>query len=184
VTGAYGPCLVCTRSDYETVGGHAAIRGAIVDDIALAQRFRAAGLPVTVSGGRGAVRFRLYGGGLRDLVEGWSKNFASGAGATPLVRFLLVFAWVVGVGTAAQAPAREAVAALASWSGPGLVLWLGYAAFATQLVVMLRPLGNYKWAGVLFPIPLAAWFIIFFRSIVLMTRGEVRWKGRAVPVQS
>ncbi len=183
VTGAYGPCLACNRRDYEAVGGHEAIRGAVVDDVALAQRFRAGGLRVRVAGGRGAIRFRLYGGGLRDLVEGWSKNFASGAGSTPVFRFLLVFAWVIGVGTAAQAPIREAVAAVAGWSGPGVLLWAGFAAFVVQLAIMLRPLGNYTWASVLFPIPLAAWFAIFFRSIVLTMRGQVRWKGRVVPVR-
>ena len=183
VTGAFGPCLACDRRDYDAVGGHEAIRGAVVDDVALAQRFRRAGLPVRVAGGRGAISFRLYGGGLRDLVEGWSKNFASGAGSTPVLRFLLVFAWVIGVGTAAQAPVREAVAALGGWSGPGVVLWIGFVAFAVQLAVQLRPLGNYSWAAVLFPIPLTAWFVIFFRSIVLTARGQVRWKGRAVPVR-
>jgi 4,4'-diaponeurosporenoate glycosyltransferase len=183
VTGAYGPCLACDRRDYDAVGGHESIRGAVVDDVALAQRFRRAELPVRVVGGRGAIRFRLYGGGIRDLVEGWSKNFASGAGSTPPVRFLLVLAWVVGVGTAAQAPAREAVAAVAGWSGPGAVLWIGFVAFAIQLAVQLRPLGNYSWAPVLFPIPLLAWFVIFFRSIVLTARGRVRWKGRSVRVR-
>jgi 4,4'-diaponeurosporenoate glycosyltransferase len=183
VTGAYGPCLACDRRDYDAVGGHQAIRGAVVDDVAMAQQFRRAGLPVRVAGGRGAISFRLYGGGLRDLVEGWSKNFASGAGSTPVLRFLLVFAWVVGVGTTAQAPVREAVAALGGWSGPGIVLWIGFVAFAVQLAVQLRPLGNYTWSAVLFPIPLAAWFVIFFRSIVLTARGQVRWKGRAVPVR-
>jgi 4,4'-diaponeurosporenoate glycosyltransferase len=183
VTGAYGPCLACHRRDYDAAGGHESIRGAVVDDVALAREFRRAGLPVRVAGGRGAISFRLYGGGLGDLVEGWSKNFASGAGSTPLVRFLLVFVWVVGVGTAAQAPVREAVAALAGWSGPGVVLWIGFVAFAIQLAVQLRPLGNYSWAPVLFPIPLAAWFLIFFRSILLTARGQVRWKGRSVPVR-
>jgi 4,4'-diaponeurosporenoate glycosyltransferase len=183
VTGAYGPCLACTGHDYEALGGHQAVRAAIVDDVALAQRFRAEGLPVRVFGGRGVIRFRLYGSGLRDLVEGWSKNFASGAGSTPLARFLLVFAWVVGVGTAAQAPIREAVAAVAGWSGPGVVLWMGYAAFAVQLAIMLRPLGNYSWASLLFPVPLAAWFVIFFRSIIATARGQVRWKGRTVSVR-
>jgi 4,4'-diaponeurosporenoate glycosyltransferase len=183
VTGAYGPCLACDRRDYDATGGHEAIRGAVVDDVALAQQFHRAGLPVRVAGGRGAIRFRLYGGGLRDLIEGWSKNFASGAGSTPVVRFLLVFVWVVGAGTAAQAPIREAIAAVGGWSGPGIVLWIGFAAFAIQLAVQLRPLGNYSWAAVLFPIPLVAWFVIFFRSIVLTARGQVRWKGRAVPVR-
>ena len=183
VTGAYGPCLACDRRDYDAAGGHESIRGAVVDDVALAQQFRHAGLPVRVAGGRSAISFRLYGGGLRDLVEGWSKNFASGAGSTPVLRFLLVFAWVIGVGTAAQAPVREAVAAAGGWSGPGVVLWIGFVAFAVQLAVQLRPLGNYSWAAVLYPIPLAAWFVIFFRSIVLTAGGKVRWKGRTVRVR-
>src|SRR2546428_120633 len=46
VTGAYGPCLACRRRDYDAVGGHEAVRAAVVDDVALAQRFRAEGLPV------------------------------------------------------------------------------------------------------------------------------------------
>jgi 4,4'-diaponeurosporenoate glycosyltransferase len=62
-------------------------------------------------------------------------------------------------------------------------LWIGYAAFAVQLAVMLRPLGNYSWASLLFPVPLAAWFVTFFRSIVATARGEVRRKGRTVPVR-
>jgi hypothetical protein len=57
------------------------------------------------------------------------------------------------------------------------------AAFAVQLAVMLRPLGNYSWASLLFPVPLAAWFVTFFRSIVATARGEVRRKGRTVPVR-
>jgi hypothetical protein len=52
-----------------------------------------------------------------------------------------------------------------------------------QLAVMLRPLGNYSWASLLFPVPLAAWFVTFFRSIVATARGEVRRKGRTVPVR-
>jgi 4,4'-diaponeurosporenoate glycosyltransferase len=183
ITGAYGPCLACRRADYDAVGGHEAVRDVIVDDVALARRFRAAGLPVRVQGGRDAIRFRLYAGGLSDLVDGWSKNIAAGAGSTPIVRLLLVFAWVVGVGTAAQAPVRQTIAAVAGWPGPGVVWWIGFGAFALQLAIMLRPLGNYTWASVLFPIPLAAWFVIFFRSIVLTARGAVRWKGRVVPVR-
>jgi 4,4'-diaponeurosporenoate glycosyltransferase len=183
ITGAYGPCLACDRRDYDAVGGHQAVRDEVVDDVALARRFRGRGLPVHVTGGRGVIRFRLYGGGVRDLVDGWSKNFASGAASTPGVRFLLVFAWVVGVGTAAQAPIREAVAAVAGWSGPGAVVWAGFAAFMVQLAVLLRPLGNYTWASALFPVPLATWFVIFLRSIVMTARGQVRWKGRVVRVR-
>ena len=100
-----------------------------------------------------------------------------------MLRFLLVFAWVVGLGTAAEGALREAIAVIGGWSGPGVVLWVGFVASPVQLAVQLRPLGNDSWAAALFPIPLAAWFVIFLRSIVLTARGQVRWKGRAVLVR-
>jgi 4,4'-diaponeurosporenoate glycosyltransferase len=183
VTAAYGPCLACTRADYEAVGGHRAVRRVVVDDVALARRFRATGRAVTVAGGVDSIRYRLYPDGLRQLVDGWSKNFAAGAGSTPPGRFLLVMLWVIGCGTAAQVPFRAVLTVLAGWSYPGIVGWTVYAAFAVQLAVMLRPLGNYSWAAPFFPVPLAAWFVIFLRSIYWIVRGEVRWKGRVVPVR-
>jgi len=183
VTGAFGPCLACTRADYGSVGGHEVVRGAVADDIALARAFRRAGLPVHVVAGGEAIRYRLYPNGLRQLADGWSKNFAAGARSTPIVRFLLVMAWVIGLGTAAQVPVRVLLTAVAGWSYPGILGWVVYVAFAAQLAVMLRPLGNYAWATPLFPAPLAAWFTIFVRSIVWMARGNVRWKGRVVPVR-
>jgi hypothetical protein len=184
VTGAYGPCLASTRAAYLAAGGHEAVRASIVDDVALAQRFRAAGQPVTVYAPGGAIDYRLYPGGLRQLADGWSKNFAAGAGSTPWARVLLVAAWIVAVGSAAQAPFRAGAAALAGWAQPGVAAWVAYAAFAVQLAVMLRPLGNYTWAAPVFPVPLAAWFAIFLRSIWWMARGRVRWKGRDVPVRA
>ncbi|MGH9025725.1 MAG: glycosyltransferase [Acidimicrobiia bacterium] len=184
VTGAYGPCLVSTRAAYEAAGGHEAVRASVVDDVALAQRFRANRQPVSVVGGRGAIDYRLYPGGLRELADGWSKNFAAGAGSTPWLRFVLVAAWVIGAGSAAQAPFRAFAAGLAGWPQPGVLAWVAYAAFAVQLMIMLRPLGNYSWAAPLYPVPLAAWFVIFFRSIWWMARGRVRWKGRDVSMRA
>jgi 4,4'-diaponeurosporenoate glycosyltransferase len=172
------------RADYDAAGGHEAARASVVDDVALARAFRAAGRRVFVAGGRGAIDYRLYPGGLRELADGWSKNFAAGAGSTPWLRLLLVIAWVIGVGSAAQAPVRAGVAAVAGWPFPGVMAWVVYAAFAVQLAVMLRPLGNYSWAAPLYPVPLAAWFLVFVRSLWWMARGRVRWKGRDVPLRT
>ncbi|HSH58329.1 MAG TPA: glycosyltransferase family 2 protein, partial [Acidimicrobiales bacterium] len=81
-TGAFGPCLVCSREDYLCAGGHQAVAGEVVEDVALARQFAAAGLPVTCLGGEGTIRFRMYPGGPAHLVEGWTKNFAAGAAHT------------------------------------------------------------------------------------------------------
>ena len=80
---AFGPVLACTRGAYEAAGGHAhaSVRGAVAEDIALARRFPA----VSLHTGRPDVSFRMYPGGLRPLVQGWTKNIASGAEERPLV---------------------------------------------------------------------------------------------------
>ena len=50
---AFGPCLLTSREDYERIGGHAGVRGDVVEDVALARRFDAIGLPVRCSAGGG-----------------------------------------------------------------------------------------------------------------------------------
>jgi 4,4'-diaponeurosporenoate glycosyltransferase len=161
--GAFGPCLLCRRADYLAVGGHEAVRGEILDDLALARRFAS----VHNYGGRRAVRFRMYPQGLHQLAEGWSKNFASGAAATPLPRLVLVVAWVAGCLVAA--------ASGVSWA---------YVAFALQFGAMAVQLGSFWAIGIVFfPIPLVAFLAIFARSIVLTRlRRRVRWKGREIPL--
>jgi 4,4'-diaponeurosporenoate glycosyltransferase len=161
--GAFGPCLLCRRADYLAVGGHEAVRGEILDDLALARRFAS----VRNYGGRRAVLFRMYPEGLRQLVEGWSKNFAGGAAATPLPRTVLVVAWVTGCLAAAAA-------------GVGVA----YLAYAVQFGAMAIQLGSF-WALsiVFFPVPLVGFLAIFARSLVLTRlRRRVRWKGREIPL--
>jgi len=171
---AFGPCLVTSAADYRAVGGHASVRGEVAEDIAVARVYRAAGLPVACLGGQGAVRFRMYPGGLGQLVEGWSKNMASGAAATRPLTLVLVVAWVSGCISAPWYLATDP-------AGGGLLV---YAAYAAQLGWMLRRVGRFgPWPAALFPVPLAAFLAVFARSLVLTAGvGTVRWKGRAVAV--
>lgn len=172
--GAFGPCLACARTDYLAAGGHAAVRADVVDDVALARRFLAAGLPVACLGGRGTVRFRMYPRGLGQLVEGWSKNVAAGAGGTRLLTLALVGAWVWGLVSASVGAAVFPFA----WAA---VL---YAAHAAQLSWMLRRVGSFGvGAALAFPVLVLAFLGIFARSLVLtLGTGRVSWKGRRVPV--
>ena len=178
--GAFGPCLVCSRDDYERVGGHEAVRGHVVEDVALGARFTRCGLPVTCFGGRGTVAFRMYGGGLRQLVEGWSKNFATGAGAARAGTLVLVVAWVGGLLSVAWW-AGAALAGTGGALGPGPALAL-YAACAGQVHWMLARVGRFRWwAAALYPAPLVFFVAVFARSLYLThVRREVRWRGRTI----
>jgi 4,4'-diaponeurosporenoate glycosyltransferase len=169
--GAFGPCLLTTAGDYRAVGGHAAVRHTVLDDLALATRYRAAGLPVRVRGGRGTVTFRMYPHGLGQLVEGFTKNFAAAAGAVRPLTVVLVSAW-----TAALA------APLALAAGAPALALACYLAVVLQVHVHLRRLGSFgAVTAALYVIPLACFVLVFARSLVLtFGRRRVRWKGRDV----
>ena len=177
----FGPAMVTGRSEYFAVGGHEAVRAEVVEDRALSRLYAAAGHPVSALGGREALSFRMYPKGARALVEGFTRNFFAGASGTPLWWLLVIVAWVSGV-------------MVAGWVGPIGVLdwvvggasptWLElayYLAFAGQLGVMLRPLGNFRWTWMVFPVPLAFFLLVFVLSVVAAVRGSVTWKGRRVP---
>lgn len=178
--GAFGPVLLVDRRDYVALDGHRAVAGELLDDVALAQRWRRAGRRVGCFGGRGSVAFRMYPGGLGSLIEGWTKNFASGARATGLGTLVLVALWL-------------SVSIEATWRGVGLLAgadgpdatWVGvlYAAAAVPLWWMLRRIGSFRLVTALaFPVPLLVFLGVFVRSVVLtVTRRPVRWKGRRLP---
>ncbi len=170
--GACGACIAISRDDYRTIGGHAAVAGEVVEDIALAENADRLGLPVDASGGRTMISYRMYATGWRALVEGWTKNIASGAGRVPAWRTAAIAVWIAGAGSA--------VLALASAPLVGLAL---LAAWVFQLARMGTRLGTFPpRAALTYPLLLAGFVLIFARSLALvLLRRPVQWRGRAVP---
>lgn len=178
---AFGPCLVVDRRDYDRIGGHEAVRASVVEDVALARRAAAAGLPVHALGGGDAVAFRMYPGGVRQLIEGWTKNFATGAGAVGLSRLVAIGLWI----TALLLPLALAVGALRDGSaataiGAGVL----YVLDAAQLRAMTRALGTFTTVTALAaPVLAAAFVVVFARSVWrTLVRRRVTWRGREVSV--
>lgn len=175
-TGAFGPVLITSRADYERVGGHRAVAGEVLDDVALARRYTEAGLRVTCLGGRGTVSFRMYPDGIGHLLEGWTKNFAGGAAGTRKVTLVLVAAWI----SLCIEAGWWAGATLAGADRAVLPVAAMYVAVAAQLAWMLRRIGSFGLrTAVLFPIPLVFFLAVFARSLVdVHLRRRVTWKGR------
>jgi len=69
---ANGQYLLIERPAYDAAGGHEAVRDRFVEDIALAGRVKAMGLPIRVALIRGIVTCRMYAS-LPQLVRGWSR---------------------------------------------------------------------------------------------------------------
>lgn len=184
-TGAFGPCLVCSRDDYLRAGGHQAVAGEVVEDVALARRFAAAGLPVACLGGQGTISFRMYPGGPAHLVEGWTKNFAAGARATRPATFVMISTWLTGCITAGTGLATALVRHRPGRAARTPRVAFAYLAYALQLRWMLRRVGTFGWwPAAAYPAPLAGFLGLFSRSLVLTGVGkEVPWKGRMVPTR-
>ncbi|CAN5474820.1 glycosyltransferase family A protein [soil metagenome] len=188
---AFGPCLLTSRADYETAGGHESVRAEILDDVRLATAYDRAGLPVRCAVGGPSIWMRSYPGGARQMGDGWTKNFASGASAAPPGPTLLSALWVSAHHAVAVGAALGLVEGLTGW-GASLtygdpVLWaIAWVGVACQLRWMLRRIGSFRWwAWALFPVCLLAFDVIFARSAALtIVRRSVRWRGREVDLRS
>jgi 4,4'-diaponeurosporenoate glycosyltransferase len=177
--GAFGPCIACDRASYFAAGGHAAVRDAIVEDMALGRRFLDAGIPVSCYGGRGTVAFRMYPDGLASLVEGFTKNMALGASTMRRGFRILVVLWLTGATLCAIASLGALLPAFAVHRPMQAVF---YALYAAQSWWMLRRIGSFTpLTALLFPVPLAFFHVVFARSTHLVRKKhEVRWKGRTI----
>lgn len=176
---ANGQFILVRREAYEAVGGHEAVRGEVVEDLRLAQRFVAEGRRIFLAHAEELMATRMYRS-LRELVAGWSKNVALGARQTVdpwlqpavpwlIALFLLIF-WVLP-------PVALAVSAL-GWTDGRILAWsLG----ATGLSLLFWIVLYFKWRiprghALFYPLGAAVAAGIFVLSAL---RGErVAWKGR------
>ncbi len=165
---AFGPVVACTRAAYERSGGHEhpAVRRAVLEDIALAQRFPRSRLFAGTSSG---TSFRMYPRDLRQVVEGWTKGFGIGFDATPWWALVATAAWITSLaGGVVTSP------------------WFALASLL-QLAVLSRRVGRFRWWAVLvYPVWCAVLVLVLVRSLWARRRGgRVTWKGRSLqPDQS
>ena len=74
---AAGPFMLFRRSAYDAIGGHAALAGEVVEDLALARTIKTSGFRLRYVLGLDAVDLQMYPN-LSALWEGWTKNWFLG----------------------------------------------------------------------------------------------------------
>jgi chlorobactene glucosyltransferase len=76
---ANGQYILVTRTAYDALGGHTALAGEIVEDVAFARRLKADGrFKLMIASGEDFVRVRMYHS-LADVWNGFTKNMYAGA---------------------------------------------------------------------------------------------------------
>lgn len=183
-----GQYLLFERGAYERVGGHAAVRDRVVDDLALAKAVRAAGLKLRVAIATDVLRVRMYTD-LHEIWWGYAKNNAAwpaialGLEGTPLLRA----AGVAMMGANVAGVLALGLVPVAGLFCGGWTAWL--AGLALAAAVAQRAIQNHD----LFRIPLAWALTLPLGHVVsaaisahsawrTVTGSGSRWRGRVYPL--
>jgi len=175
-----GQFLMILREVYEAVGGHSAIAGEVLEDVALAQRVKKAGYRIYFTAPLGTVRTRMYRS-FGAMWEGWTKNlyplmggkFKSIACATSLS-----LAWFV-LGFLIYRQSLRTHDTLFFWSMVALCVALLHLRYGIDLYKNLYPRSYIRY----YLVAASLYGAIFITSWWKNTRGSVTWKGRTYPAR-
>jgi chlorobactene glucosyltransferase len=176
---ANGQFLLTKRSSYDAVGGHAVVQGAVLEDVALARRYRAAGRRLRLAWAPELVSTRMYRN-RQEMDEGLLKNlhgteFSAWRQVGFLVGLVALF-WLplalLPIGLLEGSLVLVAVGAL---------LWV---AMFGKHVAFTRAVGGRARDGLLFPVAVGYYAWLFARSLSNgFSRKAVTWKGRTYPIE-
>ncbi|HKT06759.1 MAG TPA: glycosyltransferase family 2 protein [Gemmatimonadaceae bacterium] len=182
---ANGQYMLLTRAAYDEVGGHAAVRDQVAEDLALAQRLFEHGKRTELVDGRRYLSTRMYTS-FGTLVRGWMKNiYAGGVRAAPFGstgRALLPLVLLAGP-VASLAPIVVLILAAFGLVSDAWLVWSIITTAATILwwaqvyvrAPVLGPSRALRFAAI-FPLGSLILGYIIVRAVI---RGRrVEWRGR------
>ncbi len=165
---ANGQLIAVDAGAYRAAGGHAAVRGEVLDDVALMRAVKRSGGRGTVADGTAIATCRMYQG-WTDLEAGYTKSLWSAFGSP-----VGAAAVVTGLGVAYVLPAAAALRG----SRVGLA---GYAAGVAGRALVARRVGGRVWPDALaHPVSVGLFGYLAAQSWRRKRRGELQWKGRPV----
>jgi len=175
--GMFGPVVLINKKLFDANGGFEPVKSKVVEDYCLGQFYRSKGIKPGLFIGGKDISFRMYSEGLKQLLEGWTKNFSTGAGATTPFMLFLIVVWITGI---TVLPVELLIALTRGWQIASILLLAAYICISLLLMRTGRKLGSFPhlayWA---YPIPLLAFHLIFIYSL-LATKvfKNTTWKGR------
>ncbi|HZD28680.1 MAG TPA: glycosyltransferase [Xanthobacteraceae bacterium] len=172
--------MMIRRKPYEAMGGHAAVRSAICEDIALARLMKQQGWKVVLRSGDRLLSARMYTG-WTTVWPGLAKNLVEtlGGPASALTTALvaLPLAWAALI-----IPAVDAVACLNNEGSTAcLALAAALSGSAAALALHVAGAAHFRiplWYGLLFPFGYSAGALMVLDSVRRRLYGRVSWKGR------
>ena len=174
---ANGQFILFRKDFYDSINGHAAVRGNLVEDVWLCMAVKKAGGTVTAFNGTDTVSCRMYRNG-KDVWEGFSKNLFAGLG----YKTLALLAMIVMTALLYIAPYAFLVRSLLISEFSVTLFWLPLIQIAVVLLSRLI-------IAVAFRQPLSIVLLHVFSQVVLLAIAVnsfcgikfgkgASWKGR------
>ena len=163
---ANGQWLAFTRAAYDRIGGHASVRGEVLEDVRLGRGVKRAGLRLVATVAARDLEVRMYGG-WAEVRAGFRKNLYALMGGRPAP-------FALSIGAVLLALVYPMVAA-------GRGMWLPFG-----LLLALRAasalLFRQRWTSVALH-PVGAMLATWIAAESWRTRGRVEWRGRTMVVE-
>jgi len=171
---ANGQFLLIQRATYDAIGGHAAVAGEVLEDVALARRIKEDSWGIWFGPGASYVSARMYRS-FSQMWSGWRKNLyqlMAGPSGSVFNEFEAAFPWMTFV-----------------------ILLFGIkfplATFVAVVLLLLRQINygmelarnQFPFKFILYYIPAAFLYAgVLIASYRSYSRGKVAWKGREYSV--
>jgi chlorobactene glucosyltransferase len=175
---ANGQYLLVSRAAYESVGGHQKIRGAVLEDVRLAQEFRNQGLRLRVAWAPELLSTRMYRD-RHEMFEGLLKNvhgtrFSAARQVTFLIGLVGLY-WL----PLAILPIGVIYSNLPLIAVGGVL----YVALFGKHVAFTAGIRGPPAYGLLYPAAVGFYVLLVIDSILRgIRRRPLQWKGRAYPL--
>jgi glycosyltransferase involved in cell wall biosynthesis len=171
---ANGQFLMIRRDVYDQIGGHTAVAGEILEDVAIAIRAKSAGHRIWLASGKGIVRVRMYRS-FRAMWQGWKKNLYRLMGGTP---------WAVLRETESSLPWIPFLLLVAGWKYPFLLFIGVLFLVARQTSYGLDLARNqYSFSLIFYYVPAVVLYVgVLWASYRSHANGRIEWKGREYSV--
>ena len=181
---ASGQYMMFTREGYETIGGHLAVSGSLVEDVALSKLIKENELRLNFMDATDLVSTRMYPDRFADFFTAFRRMIWGGILTLPWWRVMFVVFWIIYF-LLAPYFMIDAFINQENWFVWDYTIGIiinsaAYFAYSIAIWLYWRKRGMGFWLYyIIYPIPMIINIVIIVTSLFYGFRGKkVSWKGR------
>lgn len=181
VAAANGQFILIRRQVYASIGGHAAVRNKVLEDVEIAKATKAAGFRIFFANTHSLATTRMYAS-LSEIWAGWSKNLFQLLDSSSLQVSLTI----LNLSLLSILPFVASITGLIMFAGQGgfgtVVQATAFASGALLLLIQTRFTEDYgqpRWLAMAYPLGALMLVALIANSWYRNASGSgVTWKGR------